>query len=184
MKTSDPDYIAACEEWLEGLLKDFFRTQTIQDVGFWLVEHPLSPLPPRLTKVLKPWLEEHNGLTIKQFKQGSPVSDLRDYIPLITRMHQETGLPIEAACKLICERLSRENEDGSSQREAIEIDPQVLRRTYDRSMTPYERLSNDSVKAAGAFNKSGTPLADMLKAKARFEKNLKKRKNRTQKPDL
>lgn len=37
---------------LEELLEDHLRSPTIQDVGFWLGEFPMEPLPPRLVKVL------------------------------------------------------------------------------------------------------------------------------------
>lgn len=171
IKKSDPEYLDACSKWLDDLLVEFFRTPTIQDVGLWLVNYPLAPLPPRLIRVLKPWLEEHNKLTIKQARKGSPVSDIRNYLPLVTRMHQDTGLPIEAACKMICEKLNQNTEEP--------IDALDLRRVYDRSITNYERLLNDTVKSTF----SSTPISDMLKAKGRFEENLKKMKNRTQTPE-
>jgi hypothetical protein len=165
-------------QYLEQLLKDHRRQQTIQDVGFWLIEYPLEPLPPRLIKVLRQWLKEHNNLTIKQNRRGSPHSDTRDEFPLITRMHQDTGMSIEAACLMIVEQLN------------LEIDPTNLRRAYDRARTPLARFLDDSVKALGAFNKSGTPAIDIEKAKTRFEAKAKKpardtknRKIRTQKPE-
>jgi hypothetical protein len=80
---------------LAQLLKDHQRQQTIQDVGFWLIEYPLEPLTPRLIEVLRQWLKEHNNLTIRQNRRGSPHSDTRDLFPLISRMHAASGIPVD-----------------------------------------------------------------------------------------
>jgi len=148
---------------LEKLLEDHLRTPTIQDVGFWLVEFPLEPLPPRLLKVLSPWLEEHNELTIKQSRRGRSHSDTRDVFPLITRMHRDAMMSIEAACLLVCDRLD------------LETDPADLRRAFDRARTPHQRLLDDQMKIIDVLVKGGDHRAAMQKAKQRFEKGTEKK---------
>ena len=152
---------------LDKLLEDHFREPTIQDVGFWLVEFPLEPLPPRLLKVLSPWLEEHNDLTIKQSRRGRSHSDTRDVFPLITRMHREAMMSIEAACLLVCERLE------------LEVDPSNLRRAFDRARTPHQRFQDDQMKVLDEIVKGGDHRAAMQKAGERFKKaTAKKEKKR------
>ena len=165
-------------QYLERLLEEYHRKQTIQDVGFWLIEYPLEPLTPRLIGVLRLWLKEHNALTIKQNRRGSPHSGTRDVFPLITRMHRETGMSIEAACLMIVERLNPE------------IDPANLRRAYDRARTPHGKLLDAFIKAGGALGRNGSPTSDVQKAAMKFKTEVRKqpqapknRRIRTQKSE-
>ncbi len=160
---------------LEKLIKDFERRQTIQDVGAWLVNDPLDPLPPKHVAVLREWLETHNELTIKQNRRGNPHGKVRNAFIYITRMNRDTGMSIEAACILVAKELK------------LETDPADLRRMYDRARTPEARFINDLVKATGAFSKTDTPRSNVKKAGQRLKKakaarkNPKHRQNRTQK---
>ncbi len=159
---------------LEKLIKDFERRQTIQDVGSWLVNDPLDPLPPKHVAVLREWLETHNELTIKQSRRGNPHSEVRNAFLYITRLHRDTGMSIEAACKLVTEELD------------LETDPPDLRRMYDRSRTPETRFLSKFVKATGAFGDIDTAFSKVQKAgqrlkKAKAEKKPKNRQKRTQK---
>ena len=151
---------------LDKLLEDHLREPTIQDVGFWLVEFPLEPLPPRLLKVLSPWLEEHNELTIKQSRRGRSHSDTRDVFPLITRMHREAMMSIEAACLLICERLE------------LEVDPSNLRRAFDRARTPQQRLQDDEMKVLDELVRGGDHRAAIKKARQRYDKGKEKKEKK------
>lgn len=150
----------------DKLLEDHLRDPTIQDVGFWLIEFPLEPLPPRLLKVLSPWLEEHNELTIKQSRRGRSHSDTRDVFPLITRMHRDAMMSVEAACLLVRDKLD------------LEIDPADLRRAFDRARTPHQRLHDDQMKILDEIVKGGDHKAVMKKAKKRFEKGKEKKENK------
>lgn len=150
-------------EHLDGLIKNFEREQTIQDVGAWLINDTRDPLPPKHIKVLTEWLKTHNSMTIKKVRGRFP-ADTQNAFPYITRMHRDTGLSIEAACNLVAEKLR------------LEIDPADLRRMYDRARTPETRLLNEIVAATGAFNKSSTPKSKVVKSYRRFEKSLKERK--------
>jgi len=153
------------DDYLEQLIDDLERPQTIQDVGTWLVDNQLDPLPPKHIEVLKSWLETHNDLTIKQNRRGNPYSDIRNVFIYITRLHRDTGMSVSEACERVVERLN------------LDRDPENLRRAYDRARTPETRLLNDTVKAVGAFNKSGTKGSDMQKAVREF-----KTRKSTQKP--
>jgi hypothetical protein len=163
-------------EHLKKLFKYFERDQTIQDVGAWLTNDSLDPLPPKHVAVLREWLETHNQLTIKQNRRGNPHSDIRNAFIYITRMNRDAGMSIEAACKLVAEELK------------LETDPANLRRMYDRARTPETRYLSEVVKATGAFSNEEAPRSKVLKAKLRLEKakttqkRTKKRQNRTQKP--
>jgi len=151
-------------EHLEKLIKDFERDQTIQDVGTWLLNDSLDPLPPKHVAVLREWLETHNELTIKQNRRGNRHAETRNAFPYITRLHRDTGMTVRAACKLVCEELD------------LEIDPADLRRMYDRSRTPETRFLNDVVKAMGAFSKTDTPFSDVEKAGQRLKKSKAEQK--------
>ena len=161
---------------LKKLIKDFGRKQTIQDVEKWLIDDSLDPLLPKHVAVLREWLGTHNELTIKQSRRGNPHSDIRNAFIYITRMHRDTGMSIEAACKLVAEELK------------LETDPANLRRMYDRARTPESRYLSEVVKATGAFSNGEAPRSKVLKAKRRLEKArttqkiTKNRRKRTQKP--
>ncbi len=162
-------------DYLDGLIKDFEREQTIQDVGTWLLNDTLDPLPPKHIKVLTDWLKTHNSMTIKKVRGRFP-ADTQNAFPYITRLHRDTGMTIRAACKLVAEELK------------LKTDPTDLRRAYDRARTPETRYLNDIVKATGAFSKTETPRSDIQKAGRRREKakaaqkKSKEQQKRTQKP--
>lgn len=164
------------KQHLKKLIKDFERDQMIQDVGTWLVNDSLDPLPPKHVAVLREWLETHNELTIKQNRRGNPHSDTRNAFPYITRMHRDTGMSIEAACSLVAKELK------------LEIDLADLRRMYDRARTPETRYLSEVVKATGAFSNKEAPLSKVQKAGQRMrkakaaQKRTKNRQKRTQKP--
>ena len=151
-------------EHLEQLIKDFEREQTIQDVGSWLINDTLDPLPPKHIEVLCKWLETQNGLTIKQNRRGNSHSDTRNAFHYITRMHRDTGMSIEAACNLVAEQLS------------LEIDIADFRRMYDRARTPETRLLNDAVSTTGAFSNVKTPKPKVTKSLHRFKNSKKDQK--------
>ena len=145
-------------EHLKKLFKYFERDQTIQDVGAWLTNDSLDPLPPKHVAVLREWLETHNELTINQYRTGPPHSDVRNAFLYITRLNRDTGMSVEAACILVAEELN------------LQTDPANLRRSYDRARTPETRFINDLVKATGAFSKTDTPRSDIEKAGKRMKK--------------
>ena len=147
------------KDHLKKLIKDFERIQTIQDVGSWLANDSLDPLPPKHVAVLREWLESHNELTIKQNRRGNPHSDIRNAFIFITRMHRDTGMSVEAACKLVAEELK------------LKTDPANLRRAYDRARTPDTRYLNEVVKATGAFGDLKTASPKVQKAVLRRNKD-------------
>ena len=146
------------KDHLGKLIKIFERKKTIQDVGRWLLDDSLDPLPPKHVAVLREWLETHNELTINQYRTGPPHSDVRNAFLYITRLNRDTGMSVEAACILVAEELS------------LKIDHTNLRRSYDRARTPEARFINDLVKATGAFSKTDTPRSDIEKAGKRMKK--------------
>jgi hypothetical protein len=148
-------------EYLDELINDFEREQTIQDVGAWLINDIRDPLPPKHIAVLKEWLEINNHLTIKQSRRGNPHSDIRNAFLYITRMHRDTGMSIEAACNLVAKTLN------------LEIDPANLRRMYDRARTPETRLLNETVVATGAFSKTKASKGKLAKSLHQFKKSKK-----------
>jgi len=161
---------------LDMLALELKRNATIQDVGLWLIDCPLEPLTPRLVRALSGWLKEHNSLTIKQNRRGSPHSDIRDVFPIITRIHRDTGMSIEAACLMIVGRLN------------LEIDPANLRRAYDRARTPHGKLLDALIGAADDLGGSGSPTSDVRDAALAFKQSRdtsrsapKNREIRTQK---
>ena len=151
-------------EYLEKLIKEFERDQTIHDVGKWLLKDSLDPLPPKHVAVLREWLETHNKLTIKQNRRGNPHGKVRNAFIYVTRMHRDTGMSIEAACNLVFEKLD------------LPIDSANFRRMYDRARTPETRLLNAVVAATGAFSKGSTPKSKVTKSLHRFKKSMKDRK--------
>ena len=108
---------------LEQLIADFERRQTIQDVGTWLIHTPLDPLPPKHIEVLREWLEENNELTIKQSRRGNPHSYIRNAFVYVSCLSRDTGMSVEAACKLVLERLN------------LKTSLATFRRQYDRAQT-------------------------------------------------
>jgi hypothetical protein len=151
-------------EYLDELIKDFERQQTIQDVGAWLINDTRDPLPPKHVAVLNEWLETNNKLTIKQSRRGNPHSAIRNSFLYITRLHRDTGMSIEAACKLVVEKLR------------LSKDPLDLRRMYDRARTPETRFLSETVNATGAFSKGGAPLSKVQKAGRQYKKGKKVQK--------
>ena len=164
------------KDHLRKLIKDFERVQTIQDVGSWLINDSLDPLPPKHVAVLRQWLETHNELTIKQSRRGNPHSEIRNAFLYITRLHRDAGMSIEAACNWVAEALK------------LETDPADLRRMYDNARTPETRHLNEVVKATGAFSNKEAQLSKVQKAGQRRkkakekQKKAKNRQKRTQKP--
>ncbi len=162
-------------EHLNMLIEDFEREPTIQDVGIWLVNYPLHPLPPRLVRALSDWLKDLNALTVKQSRRGRPHSDNRDVYPLIDGMCNDTGISVEAACHLVVDNLT------------LDIDSADLRRMYDRARHPKTRLLADLVRAHSSGENGRPSVAAGLKAAQRYKrsaakKQTQKRQNRTQKP--
>jgi hypothetical protein len=151
-------------EHLVKLIKDFERDQTIQDVGSWLVNDSLDPLPPKHVAVLREWLETHNELTIKQNRRGNPHSDIRNAFIYITRMHRDTGMSIEAACNLVAKTLK------------LNTDPANLRRMYDRARTPETRMLNEVVTATGVFRKGSAPKPKVAKSLHRYKQSIENKK--------
>ncbi len=163
-------------DYLDLLIEDFEREQTIQDVGAWLIENPLDPLPPKHVQVLMEWLQTHNHMAIKHDGPGTWPSTTRNNFYYITRLHRDTGMSVEAASELVVERLG------------LNKDPANLMREYDRARTPETRLLNATVKATGAFSTGSPAIPKVKKALNRFktakaaQKEAKAGRNRTQKP--
>ena len=119
------------EEYLDKLIKEFEREQTIQDVGLFLVDYPSYRLPHRLAEVLSLWLKKTTGRELAYVNPGHPVTELTDYFPLIDGM-RVTGLSVYKACHLIAEKLERH-----------EINPETLQKRYGEHRTPESRLIDD-----------------------------------------
>jgi hypothetical protein len=152
------------QEYLDQLIDDFERQQTIQDVGAWLINDTRDPLPPKHVAVLNEWLETNNKLTIKQSRRGNPHSAIRNSFLYITRLHRDTGMSIEAACNLVAKKLK------------LDSDPANLRRAYDRARTAETKLLNEVVAATGAFNKGTSSIPKVTKSLHRYMTVIEDRK--------
>ena len=163
-------------EHLEKLIKDFERKQTIQDVGAWLVDNSLDPLPPKHVQVLMEWLQTHNHLTIKHDGPGTWPSTIRNAFYYITRLHRDTEMPVAAACNLVNEKLK------------LGKDVSNLIREYDRARTPETRLLSATIKATGTIRTGGPDIPEVKNALRRFketktaQKKSKAGRKRTQRP--
>ena len=140
-------------EYLDELIKDFIRKQTIQDVGLFLVNYSAFRLPDRLADVLSEWLEKTSDRTVAYSHPGHPKSELSDYFPLIDGM-RVTGMSAYKACHLIVDKL-----------ELHDVNPNTLNKRYGQHRTPESRFIDDlSVGPARPKNPGGIDYTQLEKA--------------------
>jgi len=118
-------------EYLDQLIKDFKREQTIQDVGLFLVNFPAYRLSNRLADILSRWLEKTSDRKLAYSHEGRPKSVLTDYFPLIDGM-RVTGMSVYAACHMIVDKL-----------ELHDVNPDTLQKRYGEHTTPESRFIDD-----------------------------------------
>jgi hypothetical protein len=120
------------EEYLDELIKDFKRKQTIQDVGLFLVHYYAYRLPNRLANILSEWLEKTSGRTVAHSGPGHPKTDLTDYFPLIDGM-RVTGMSVYAICHMIVDKLALPGVNPAK----------TLQKRYGQHRTPESRFIDD-----------------------------------------
>lgn len=145
------------QEYLDQLIEDFKREQTIQDVGLFLVNFPAYRLPNRLADVLSQWLKKTSDRKLAYSKKGRPKTELTDYFPLIDGM-RVTGMSVYAACHLIIDKL-----------ELYDVNPDTLQKRYGEHRTPDSRFVDDLVFGPARIRKStGVDFSQLEKAAQRL----------------
>lgn len=144
-------------DYLDQLIEDFKREQTIQDVGLFLVNFPAYRLPNRLADVLSQWLEKTSDRKLAYSHKGHPKTELTDYFPLIDGM-RVTGMSVYAACHMIVDKL-----------ELHDINPDTLQKRYGKHRTPESRFVDDLTFGPARIREStGMDYSQLEKAAKRI----------------
>lgn len=145
------------QDYLDQLVNDFTREQTIQDIGIFLLDYPAYRMPPRLAKILSDWLEKTSDRKLIYAGPGHPKTDLADYFPLIDQM-RATGMSVEDICDFIAVH---------SELKMIRS-AETLRKRYNDHRTKMSRLIDDL--SYGPARQKGSEGFDYSQVEKAFER--------------